>query len=262
MRLGGLHYYFHGKISILLRKISSNMISEPVRYLIVDDNELDRIMISTFARSYTWLESGGSYAHPLEALEAIKIIKPQLVFLDVDMPDTTGIELLKMVRDIVPMAVFITSYPDFAMEGFELSALDYILKPLTEERFAQTAKRVHEYWEMKQKSQAYDVIISEEIITIKQGHDQMRLPLGDIVYLEAMQDYTKLVLENKQYMTLINFSRFLEQLPLRRFLRVHRSYAVAIDKIQKTGTNEVYIHNGIQLPVSKTYRKELKDFLK
>ena len=176
-------------------------------------------MVGTLAAPYTWLESGGSYAHPLEALEAIKTIRPQLVFLDVDMPDATGIELLKMVRDIVPMAVFITSYSEFALEGFELSALDYILKPLTEERFAQTIKRVQEYWEMKQKSQAYDVFISEEIITIKQGHEQMRLPLGDIVYLEAMQDYTKLVLENKQYMTLINFSRFLEQLPLRRYRR-------------------------------------------
>src|SRR5687767_7211558 len=104
------------------------MISEPVRYLIVDDNELDRIMISAFAGSYSWLESCGSYAHPLEALEAIKTIKPQLVFLDVDMPEASGMELLKMVRDIVPMAVFITSYPEFALEGFELSALDYILK--------------------------------------------------------------------------------------------------------------------------------------
>ena len=234
------------------------MIATPVRYLIVDDNEVDRVMIELLAEAQPSLSFGGSYAHPLEALAAIRATKPQLVFLDVEMPDATGIELLKTVRDIVPMAVFITSFPDFALEGFELSALDYILKPLTEERFAQTVKRVNEYWEMKQKSLAYDVIVGEETITIKQGHEQMRLPINDIVYLEAMQDYTKLVLEGKQYMTLINLSRFLEQLPLKRFLRVHRSYAVAIPKIQRSANNEVFVGNDIPIPVSKTYRRELR----
>lgn len=237
------------------------MIETAVRYLVADDNEVDRISIEVLAGSYPYLNLIGSYAHPLEALEAIKSTRPQLVFLDVDMPDASGIELLKMVRDIVPMAVLITAYPEFALEGFELSALDYILKPLTEERFAQAMKRVAEYWEMKQKSLAYDVLVEKDMITIKQGHDQMRLPINDIVYLEAMQDYTKLVLEGKQYMTLINLSRFLEQLPVKRFMRVHRSYAVAIDKIQKISGHEVCTHNNILLPVSKTYRRELKDFL-
>ncbi len=238
------------------------MITTSVRYLIVDDNEIDRVMLELLASSCASLSFGGSYAHPLEALEAIKTTRPQLVFLDVDMPGTTGIELLKTVRDIVPMAIFITSYPDFALEGFELSALDYILKPLSEERFAQAIKKVTAYWEMKQKAQAYDIIVGKESITIKLGHDQLRLPIGDIVYLEAMQDYTKLVLEGKQYMTLINLSRFLEQLPVNRFMRVHRSFAVAIDKIQKTSASEVIIHKDIQIPVSKTYRKELRTLLK
>ncbi|WP_162902919.1 LytR/AlgR family response regulator transcription factor [Taibaiella koreensis] len=229
-----------------------------IRYLIVDDNEVDRIMIEMLAANYPSLSLAGSYEHALEALEGIKSLKPQLVFLDVEMPGATGIELLRTVRDIVPMAVLITSYPDFAIEGFELSALDYILKPPTEARFAHTVQKITEYWELKQKSAAYDVIVSEETITIKQGHDQVRLPVGDIVYLEAMQDYTKLVLDGKQYMTLVNLSRFLEQLPLKRFLRVHRSYAVAIDKIQKVSGHEVAIYNDILLPVSKTYRKALR----
>lgn len=238
------------------------MITTSVRYLIVDDNEVDRVMLELLIGSYASFSFCGSYAHPLEALEAIKATKPELVFLDVEMPDATGIELLKAVRDIVPMAVFVTSFPEFALAGFELSALDYIVKPLTGERLAQTIKRVNEYWEMKQKSKAYDIIVGEETITIKQGHDQMRLPIGDIMYLEAMQDYTKLVLDGKQYMTLINLSRFLEQLPLNRFLRVHRSYAVAVDKIRKVSGSEVYINNNIPLPISKTYRKELRDFFK
>src|SRR6218665_1209836 len=237
------------------------MKKEPIRYLIVDDNEFDGIMVSTMASQYTQLEECGCYNNPLEAVEAIKILRPDLIFLDIEMPDASGLDLLKSVRTIVPMAVYITSYPEFALEGFELSALDYILKPLTEERFAQTVKRVSEYWEMKTKSLAYDISVEQETITIKQGHDQMKLQLKDIIYLEAMNDYTKLVLDNKQYITLVNLSRFLEQLPPSHFIRVHRSYAVAIPKIKKSVNHEVYVGNDIQLPVSKSYRKDLRTLL-
>lgn len=225
----------------------------PVRYLIVDDNELDRIIVETLSREYPFLQFCGSYANPLEAMEAIKVLQPDLILLDVEMPGATGIDLLKAVRDVVPMAVFITSYPEFALEGFELSALDYIVKPLTEDRFAQSVKRVAEYWEMKQKSTAYDVIIEKEMITIKQGHDKLRLPLNDIIYLEALNDYTKLITGQKSYITIGALSKFLEQLPENHFCRIHRSYAIAIDKISALRRNEVEC-GGVTLPVGKTYR--------
>lgn len=229
---------------------------ESIRYLVVDDNELDRLMVETLARAYPVLELAGSYAYPLEALGAIKALRPQLVFLDVEMPGATGIELLRAVKEIVPMAVFITSFPDFALEGFELSALDYILKPLTEERFGQAVKRVAEYWEMKQKSLAYDVIIGEDTILIKQGYEQLRLSLNDIVYLEAMSDYTKITTSSKRYITNTPLSGFLEKLPERHFMRVHRSYAVARSKIEVIRTGEL-ICGGTAIPVGKTYRSAI-----
>ena len=227
-----------------------------IKCLIVDDNEIDRLTIEAFAVMHPVLELCGSYAHPLEALSAIRNIEPPLIFLDVEMPDATGIELLKAVRDKVAMAVFITSYPEFALEGFELSALDYIVKPLTEERFAQTIARVAEYWEMKQKSTAYDVIVEQEMVTIKQGHDQLRLPLNQILYLEAMNDYTKLITEKRNFITIGSLSNFLEKLPGRYFCRIHRSYAVAVCKISSLKKNEV-ICGGIILPVGKTYRSSV-----
>lgn len=226
---------------------------ESIRYLVVDDNELDRMIVETMAEAYPTLELAGSYGHPLEALGAIKALRPQLVFLDVEMPGATGIELLRAVKEIVPMAVFITSFPDFALEGFELSALDYILKPLTEERFAQSVKRVAEYWDMKRKSLAYDVVVEKEMITIKQGHDRLRLPLEDIIYLEAMNDYTKLFTEKKSYITIGALSNFLEQLPEKHFCRIHRSYAIAVSKVSSLKKGEV-VCGSITLPVGKTYR--------
>jgi DNA-binding LytR/AlgR family response regulator len=228
----------------------------PLNYFIIDDNEVDRMMIEALAASFPSLNCAGSYAHPLEALEAIRVLKPQLLFLDIEMPDATGIELLKVVRDIVPMAVFITSFPDFALDGFELSALDYILKPLSEERFSQTISRVQEYWEMKQKSLAYDVIIGNEVITIKQGHDQLRLPINDIIYLEALNDYTKLITEKKSFVTIGALSNFMEQLPERHFYRIHRSYAVALNKVSLMRKNEL-VCGTHTLPIGKTYRSSI-----
>lgn len=235
------------------------MLATPIKYLIVDDNNLDALNVEVLASQHAQLQGRGTFHNALEALSAIKAIKPDLVFLDVEMPDCSGVELLKAIREDVPMAVFITSYPEFALEGFELSALDYILKPATEERFEQCIRRVLEYWEMLRKSQAYDVSVAEETITIKQGHEQIKLALGDIIYLEAMNDYTKLVLQGKQYMTLINLTRFLAQLPPQRFVRIHRSYAVASDKIVRVAANDLYLKGDFNLPVSKTYRKELRN---
>lgn len=231
---------------------------EPIKYIIVDDNLLDQMMVRSMAADHTVLSHAGTFTNALEALTAIKALKPDLVFLDIEMPHSTGIELLKSVRDIVPMAVFITSFPDFAINGFELSALDYILKPMTEERFAQCMKRVREYWEMKRKSNAYDILIEKDIITIKQGHDKMRLSMNEIIYLEALHDYTKIYTEKKNYITIGALSNFLEQVPAGYFLRIHRSYAVAGNKITGVKKNEVLCET-IALPIGKTYRQTISN---
>lgn len=213
-------------------------------------------MVRSMAAGHAVLLHSGTFIDPVEALAAIKAIKPGLIFLDIEMPGTTGIELLKAVRDNVPMAVFITSFPEFAVSGFELSALDYILKPLSEERFAQCMKRVMEYWEMKRKSSAYDVLIEKDIITIKQGHDKMRLSMNEIIYLEAMHDYTKIYTGKKSYITMGALSNFLEQVPADYFLRIHRSYAVAGNKITGIRKNEILCEQ-VVLPIGKTYRQAI-----
>lgn len=229
---------------------------EPIKYIIVDDQPLDQMMVRAMAADHSMLHHAGTFSNTLEALAAIKALRPELVFLDIEMPGSSGIELLKTVRDIVPMAVFITSFSDFALNGFELAALDYILKPLTEERFAQCMKRVFEYWEMKRKSSAYDILIEKDVITIKQGHDKMRLSMNEIIYLEALHDYTKIYTETKSYITIGALSNFLEQIPTDHFLRIHRSYAVAGNKITGIKKNEVLCEK-IALPIGKTYKQTI-----
>lgn len=224
-----------------------------IRYIAIDDNPVDLLILKEYSSSFPSLQHCGSFSSPGEGLAAVETLHPDLVFLDIEMPGLTGLEILKQIKDRVPVAIFITSHPEFALEGFELSALDYILKPLTRERFAQTARRIEEYWDMKQKAISYEIIFEKESLTIKDGHNQVKLPQEDIIYLEAMQDYTKVVTEKKNYLTLTTLTGFLEKISNKNFIRVHRSYAVAINKIKELHSNKLICGN-IEIPIGKTYR--------
>ncbi|MES2645487.1 MAG: LytTR family DNA-binding domain-containing protein [Bacteroidota bacterium] len=231
-----------------------------IRYIQIDDSFLDQAMLLEFAGKYPQLEHAGSFNHPLEAFSSIEGIAPNLIFLDIEMPGISGLEMQKTLRDTIPMTVFITSHAEFALDGFELSALDYIMKPLDEKRFAICMQRVINFWEMKQKAIAYNVYIESDLLTIKDGHTQIKLPQQEIIYLEAMQDYTKVVTSNKYYLTLTSLSSFLDKLQPGRFLRVHRSYAVAIDKISQYTSSNI-ICGQASLPVGKTFRHSIAKML-
>ncbi|CAG5002193.1 Transcriptional regulatory protein YpdB [Dyadobacter sp. CECT 9275] len=224
-----------------------------IRFIAIDDNPLDLLFISEYSKSYPFLQDCGTFNMALEGYEAVQYIKPDLVFLDVEMPGTSGIDLLRKIRSQVPMAVFITSHLEFALDGYELSALDYILKPLTEERFAQTVRRICDYWDMKQKSEAYEMMFEQDTLSIKEGYNRIKLPQREIVYLEAMQDYTKIVTTRKNYLTLSSLSFFMEQLAPSLFVRVHRSYAVSLGHITELRNSELICNNTV-IPVGKTYR--------
>jgi DNA-binding LytR/AlgR family response regulator len=224
-----------------------------IRYIAIDDNPVDLLILREYAAAFPFLKHCGGFNTTAEGLAAVEDVKPDLIFLDIEMPEQSGLDVLRQIKQKVPIAIFITSHPEFALDGFELSALDYILKPLTEDRFSNTAKKIEEYWEMKQKAILYEVLFEKESLTIKDGYSQIKLPQQDIIYLEAMQDYTKVVTEKKNYMTLTTLTAFLERLSNKQFLRIHRSYAVAVNKIKEITANKI-VCNNITIPVGKTYR--------
>jgi len=228
----------------------------PIRYLAIDDSPLDLLLLKEYAAAVPALQHAGSFQDPQKALQAVQQLKPDLVLLDIEMPGLTGIRLLQQIRQQVPIAVFITSHPEFALDGFELSALDYVLKPLTAERFALTVRRIEEFWEMRQKASAYEVLFEQEMLLIKEGHTQIRLPQHEIIYLEAMQDYTKVVTDKKNYMTLTTLTCFMEKLSPQKFLRVHRSYAVALSRVTALETGKLSCGD-FTIPVGKTYRSQI-----
>lgn len=224
--------------------------------IIVDDNYLDRLAIEIELKNLDNIKSLGSFANAMEALETIRNYKPDILFLDVDMPDVNGLQLFRNINSYTPICVIISSYPEYAVEGFELKVFDYILKPLTTERFDVAMKRLFDFIQIREKAMAYTTLFENEKVVFKEGHNVIYLNIHEIIYLEAFGDYTKVVTGLKSYLTLATLTSFLEELPSDKFTRIHRSYAIARERIKLICNTSVGIGD-VNLPIGKTYRSLL-----
>jgi DNA-binding LytR/AlgR family response regulator len=226
-----------------------------INCVIIDDNEVDRIMVEEYVQQAGNLKLIGSFSNALEASELLKQKKVQLLFVDVEMPMINGIDFIKTLED-PPLCIFITSYPEYAVEAFGIHAFDYLLKPLKTERFEQALKRVEELMDIRSKALEYDMQMENDTLLIKEGNSISRVNMNDIIFLEALTNYTKIVTTDRKYITLMNLKGFLEELPQDKFIRVHRSYAVAKNKISRLRNGELQL--GIyKIPVGKTYRLQI-----
>lgn len=229
--------------------------------IIIDDNYLDRIAVEAEVMNFNHLRLLGSFSNALEAMESISTLQPDILFLDIDLPDITGLQLFGKIDSYSPTCVIITSYPEYASHCFELKVFDYILKPVESERFSTAVQRIDDFNRLKHKANAYDVLFQNEEIIFKVGLSIVKLNCSEIFYLEAFGDYTKIVTENKVYLTLTTLSNFLESLPAGKFMRIHRSYVIAINKVKSLNVKYIDIGTNI-LPIGKTYLKEAKQTFK
>jgi DNA-binding LytR/AlgR family response regulator len=227
-----------------------------LKYVIIDDDEIDRAVIEMEAAKFLFLQKTASCGHPLEALEIINQFNPDVIFLDIEMPDISGIELLRKKITAAALPVFITSHPEFALESYELDAFDYLMKPVSSERFATCALRLRDFFQMRMKAFAFDTEQESEFIIIKQGYDKFKIPVRDIVYLEAMRDYTRITTVTKQYLVLTTLNGILNKLPGDIFVRIHRSYVVNRKKVDAIQKNKITIQSQV-LPVGKLYKYAL-----
>lgn len=231
----------------------------PLKYIVLDDDEIDRLSIEVEAAKFPFLQKIASCAHPVEAFEMITRFHPDIIFLDIEMPDMSGMELIKSKSISGALPVLITSHPEFAIESYELDAFDYLLKPLSSERFARCAHRLHDFFDMRMKAFDFEEKQESGSIVIKQGHDKYKMPVREILYLEAMKDYTRIKTASGQYLVLTTLSGILDKLPPDLFVRIHRSYAVNREKIDSVEKNKICIQSQI-LPVGKSYKNALKPF--
>ncbi len=228
------------------------------KYLIVDDEESSRLRVEAEASRFSFLTKTASCSNAVEAFEMISQLRPDIVFADIEMPDTSGIDLVRSLQGKIPAPVFITSHPEFAIESYEIEAFDYLLKPINQERFERCALRLRDFFTLRSNAFAFNKEQELGSIIIKQGHDKYKILMQDVLYLEAMKDYTKIVTSVKQYLVLETITGMHQKFPGEKFIRIHRSYIVNIEKATAMKGNKIFL-NALELPVGKMYKNELAD---
>ena len=227
-------------------------------YIVIDDDNMDRIAINFYLKNSTFLEHRVSFSNAKDAYVYLENNNVDIVFTDIDMPGMDGLELQEKIRDKSLITVFITSHPEFAIEGFELEAFDYIIKPLREERFIACVNRIKEYLDVKFKAFMFDSSFKDGSILIKKGREYTGIKLQDIVYLEALKDYTKLISYDSRSITIHgNLASTLRDENFNNFIRVHRSFAVKRNYIHLIRTNEVVLNNEATVPLGLYYKEDL-----
>lgn len=229
---------------------------EPFNCVIVDDDEIDRLTVLSYAKKFPNLNILGCFDSSEKALQLIENKPIDILFLDIDMPGLSGIELRKKLLEI-PVCIFITAHPEHAVESFEFDTLDFIVKPIKLDRFTQTMRRIEEFLEIKYKAELFESSIGGDTIYIKEGHQQTKVKLHDILYLEALKDYTLLVTNQKKHCVLSSIGNLLKEDHFQSFIRIHRSYAVQKQYIEKIKTHEILLKNNVSIPVGRSYKENL-----
>ena len=230
-------------------------INSTLTCIIIDDDEIDRLTAIAFAKKYPFLNVTGIYSSANEALTAIQNQQIDVLLSDIDMPDMSGLEFRAKMQHI-PVCIFITAFPDYATESFEVAAFDFLVKPIKAERFEQSMNRVQVFFEIKQKAQLFECSLGGNTIFIKDGHQQIKLNLHEILYLEALKDYTRIITTTKKYSVLSSIGNLLLESPFKSFLRIHRSFAVQPNYIDRISTQSIDIQ-GFSLPIGRSYKDVL-----
>jgi DNA-binding LytR/AlgR family response regulator len=229
----------------------------------IDDEPLALELIEDFIGKVPFLKLSGRCRNGFEALELLQNEKIDLMFLDINMPDLSGIQLLKSIQN-KPMVIFTTAYQQYALEGYTLDVIDYLVKPIPFDRFIKAANKAHEYFLLKQKAaQPAPVVVQnmkpeQEYLFVKADYQIVKLNFQDILYIEGLKDYIKIYLEGKDkpVLTLMSMKAMEEKLPSNDFIRVHRSFIVSIRKIDFIQKSKIWIGQKI-IPIGELYQNHV-----
>ncbi|MRG43510.1 response regulator [Chitinophaga sp. SYP-B3965] len=215
----------------------------------IDDEPLARECIVNYVKEVDFLQLTGTGNNPLELTKLLNEKTVDLIFLDIQMPVINGIEFLKMTPH-PPMVIITTAYPSFALEGFQLDVLDYLVKPITFNRFFKAVSKARDYHQLVTRTDVADHFF------IKCDYKYERIYFSEILYIEAMQNYVTIYTTKGKHVTLLYLRNVEENLDGQSFIRVHKSYIVAIAKIEAIENNEIII-GAFRVPISRNYRDQV-----
>ena len=230
----------------------------PLKCVAIDDEPLALELIKTYIAKFPELELVHTFDDAISGAEFIRNTPADILFVDINMPDITGLDLVRSLEE-KPIVIFTTAHKKFAIEGFELDAVDYLLKPISLERFSRAVTKAVEYAQYKNKASDE----ATENLFVYSEYRLIKIPLTDIEYIESLEDYIKIHLTGaKPILTLMPLKKVLEKLPVDKFQRIHRSYVVAVDKVNSVQNRKARLTSSAELPVSDSYSHFIKEWKK
>jgi len=235
-----------------------------LKCIAVDDEPLALGLISSFIEKTPFLQLVGSFSSGIKALEAINENQIDVVFLDIQMPDLTGIQLAKtlssLAGDVKPRVIFTTAYSNFAIEGYKVDAIDYLLKPFDYAEFLNAASKAKAYTNLLHQQEVETP--SQDYIFLKVEYQLVKIALSDIIYIEGLKDYAKVHLKSSEraVLSLATLKSLEEKLPSSQFMRIHRSFIISLNEIESVHKNAVQIGHA-NITIGDQYKDAMKVFL-
>lgn len=230
-----------------------------IRCVLIDDEPMARAGIKEYIGEIDFLGLIAEFDHPLKAASLISSGEADLLLMDIEMPKITGIDFFKTLL-YAPPVIFITAYPQYALEGFDVNALDYLVKPVSFDRFLKAAMKAKEYYALRQQNAMQPGPGDDRYFFIKAGNKLVKIAHDDILYAEALQNYVAIQAKQKKYISYLTFRAVEEYLPADRFIKTHKSFLVAADKIDSIEGNDISIA-GFHVPISRSLKDEVMDTL-
>ncbi|MBR4826601.1 MAG: response regulator transcription factor [Bacteroidales bacterium] len=231
-----------------------------IRVIAVDDEPLALRQLESYISKVPYLELVASCPNAMEAMKVLEDKVVDAMFLDINMPELSGVDFVRTLGN-PPLVVFTTAYSEYAVEGFKVNAVDYLLKPFGLDDFVRAAEK------LRARLDARQPVVSrtpeDDSLFFKTDYRTVRVRLGEIRYIESMSEYVKIYVEGQQapVLVLLSLKVLIEKLPADAFLRIHRSYIIALSRLREAGKGEVTLDDGTVLPVGDMYRAGLNEYL-
>ncbi len=232
-----------------------------IKCIAIDDEPLAVKKIAAFIQKTPFLELVAEYRSAFDAVDLINNNQVQLLFIDINMPDLNGMEFVKSLTN-KPFVVFTTAYSEYAVEGFKVDAVDYLLKPIDYTSFLKAATKVKNLIDLKSPASVESIKATSNHLFVKSEYKLVRIELDDITYIESQHEYIKINLVNrKPVMTMVSMKIIEDQLPADRFMRVHRSFIVNLKKITTIERNRILFDDKVLVPVSDQYKDKFQKYI-
>lgn len=224
----------------------------------IDDEPLALELIKDYSKRIPDLYLVQTFEDAISGAEFLTQNSVDVLFIDIDMPDITGVDLVRSLKT-KPFIIFTTAYKRYAYEGFELEALDYILKPMDFNRFSKAVSKALDLKRYKESEREQDI----ESLYVYSEYRLIKVPLKDIEYIESLEDYVRIILsDGKSILTLGSMKKVLEKLPADRFRRIHRSYIIPVGKVKSISNRRVHLSCSVELPISNSYISFVKELIR